>query len=510
MSDTADTNVLLKEILSRLDGVQAEQKTLASSVDLITGRVNALAGVKSLTDAAKREKERQQVAAQVASKAPVPAEPTQTDGGADAPSSPLQRPATSRIILTTYPGQSGIDPIVMNWGEKDPVERGPVVVSRAASTFRRRNAIGAHGGSYSIYHALAMAIKELKVDHKPDFTNTEPAVNIGPFPQWSDRKKIVAMDPFGHLAPWLYKDYIDKENVEIRPTIAITKAHMRLPELENSVKEGRLKVDGKICINEFGELAVTKFAVEPVWYLPGVAERFGIDEGDLRRALFEHTGGSFPELITRSDIKVFLPPIGGLTVYVFGDPAKMSDASVRLALRVHDECNGSDVFGSDICTCRPYLIFGVEEAVKEAQAGGSGVVIYFRKEGRALGEVTKYLVYNARKRGADRASEYFQRTENIAGVKDMRFQALMPDILHWLGITKIDRMLSMSNMKHDAIVEQGIPILERVPIPDEMIPADSRVEIDAKIHAGYFTTGKTMTMEELQNVTGRGWDDVDH
>ena len=84
----------------------------------------------------------------------------------------------------------------------------------------------------------------------------------------------------------------------------------------------------------------------------------------------------------------------------------MSDESVRLALRVHDEvvilttvplvslltiqqCNGSDVFGSDICTCRPYLIFGIEEAVKEAQQGGSGIVIYFRKEGRALGEVTK-------------------------------------------------------------------------------------------------------------------------
>lgn len=49
-------------------------------------------------------------------------------------------------------------------------------------------------------------------------------------------------------------------------------------------------------------------------------------------------------------------------------------------------------------------------------------------------------------------------------------------------------MLSMSNMKHDAIVEQGIPIHERVPIPDEMIPEDSRVEIDAKIHAGYCTT----------------------
>src|SRR6201999_4081864 len=36
----------------------------------------------------------------------------------------------------------------------------------------------------------------------------------------------------------------------------------------------------------------------------------------LRRALFEDTGGMYPELITRPDIKVFLPPIGNLTVYI--------------------------------------------------------------------------------------------------------------------------------------------------------------------------------------------------
>ena len=29
--------------------------------------------------------------------------------------------------------------------------------------------------------------------------------------------------------------------------------------------------------------------------------------------------------------------LGGLTVYCFGDPAKMSDPSKRLALRIHDE-----------------------------------------------------------------------------------------------------------------------------------------------------------------------------
>ncbi len=59
---------------------------------------------------------------------------------------------------------------------------------------------------------------------------------------------------------------------------------------------------------------------------------------------------------------------------------------------------------------------------------------------------TRYLVYNLRKRGGDSADKYFKSTELIAGVKDMRFQALMPDVLHWFGIKKIDNMVSMSDM----------------------------------------------------------------
>ncbi|EEB87775.1 hypothetical protein MPER_14738, partial [Moniliophthora perniciosa FA553] len=70
----------------------------------------------------------------------------------------------------------------------------------------------------------------------------------------------------------------------------------------------------------------------------------------LRRSLFEDTGGMYPELITRPDIQVFLPPIGNFTVYIFGKPEDVRDESKVLTLRVHDECNGSDVFGSDICT----------------------------------------------------------------------------------------------------------------------------------------------------------------
>jgi hypothetical protein len=81
-------------------------------------------------------------------------------------------------------------------------------------------------------------------------------------------------------------------------------------------------------------------------------------------------------------------------------------------LFIHSECSGSDTFGTDICTCRPYLVYALLGAVQCAQRGGVGIIIYFRKEGRSLGEVTKFRVYNARKRqpGGDTAENYFKQT----------------------------------------------------------------------------------------------------
>jgi len=255
---------------------------------------------------------------------------------------------------------------------------------------------------------------------------------------------------------------------------------------------------------------VTKAAIEHVWHLPGVAKRFNITEATLRRCMFEQTGGMFPELITRSDIDTFLPPIGGQTVYIFGNPDFCRDETKECTVRVHDECNGSDVFGSDICTCRPYLVHGIEECIQTAQRGGVGVIVYFRKEGRSLGEVTKFLVYNARKRqeGGDRAETYFHRTACVAGVEDMRFQELMPDSLHWLGITKIDRLISMSDMKYNAITGSGIKVLQRVAIPDELIPADAHVEIDAKMYSGYFVPDdkKAVVESNFKTTLGRDLD----
>jgi GTP cyclohydrolase II len=392
---------------------------------------------------------------------------------------------TDHIRITSHPEPGGKPRFPIRWGAASARERGPVIgtVSRPGD----RNAIGSHGGSYALYRALAVSAGALDPIRRPDLTNTEPAVSIGPFAQWSEGDRIVSLDPWGHLAAETFKKEI-AEGVDIRPTIAITKARLDLHEMQSAIAAGRIKADGEI-VHRNGSIAVAKIAIDPVWYLPGIAQRFGCAETLLRRTLFEQTAGMFPELVTRPDMQVFLPPIGGTTIYLFGDVAKLSNPSTKITCRVHDECNGSDVFGSDICTCRPYLIHGIEECARGAQAGGLGIIVYNRKEGRALGEVTKFLVYNARKRqeGGDLASAYFERTECVAGVQDARFQQLMPDAIHWLGLRRIDRFVSMSDMKYDALVSQGIEVVERVPLPDELVPADAHVEMAAKKAAGYFS-----------------------
>src|SRR5215472_10099872 len=389
------------------------------------------------------------------------------------------------IRLTSHPEPGAKLPFPIHWGAPTARERGPIIgiVSRPQD----RNVIGSHGGSYAVYRALAVSSGALDPIRRPDLTNTHPAATIGPFPQWTEPARIVSLDPWGHLVAENFKTEI-AEGVDIRPTIAITRARLDLPEMQSALAARRLANDGTV-VHGNGSISVVKIAIDPVWHLPGIAARFGTTEMALRRALFEQTAGMFPELVTRPDLHVFLPPIGGTTIYLFGDVAKLNDPRTSITCRVHDECNGSDVFGSDICTCRPYLIHGIEECARAGQTGGLGVVVYNRKEGRALGEVTKFLVYNARKRqeGGDAASAYFERTECVAGVQDARFQQLMPDAVHWLGIRRIDRLVSMSDMKYDALVGQGVEIGERVAIPDALVPADAHVEIAAKKAAGYFT-----------------------
>ena len=261
------------------------------------------------------------------------------------------------------------------------------------------------------------------------------------------------------------------------PTIACCEARLNLPDLEDLTRDG-------LIVEEDGGVKVSKAAVYYSWNLPHMAERLNLGEQELREALYKYSG---QEKLLDPAVKTFLPAVGGFTIYAFGDVRKVRDPATEIAVRVHDECIGSDVFGSDICTCRPYLIFAMRHAIECAQRGGVGLVIYFRKEGRSLGEVIKFRVYNARTNqvGGDTPEKYFHHTESIAGIRDARFQTMMPDALLWMGISRIDWLLSMSNEKYEAIVDAGITVMQRVDLPDANVPKAAWVEMDAKVASGY-------------------------
>ena len=170
---------------------------------------------------------------------------------------------------------------------------------------------------------------------------------------------MASIDPFGHLTTEVYDGYLDK-GFDIRPTIAVTKAHIDLPETREAVALKRLIPDGKILMPS-GQSIVSKAAIEPVWYLPEISRRFGCTETVLRQSIFRMTNGMYPELITRPDIKIFLPPIGGLTIYIWGDPDTIPDEDVELVslLPIIYNLYGTIVYprlnNVQLNSCAPYL-----------------------------------------------------------------------------------------------------------------------------------------------------------
>eukprot|EP00971_Amphidinium_carterae_P112187 2222091-Amphidinium_carterae.1 len=94
---------------------------------------------------------------------------------------------------------------------------------------------------------------------------------------------------------------------------------------------------------------------------------------------------------------------------------------------------------------------------------------------------------------------YFHHTEAIAGIRDARFQTMMPDVLNWLGLKRIDWLCSMSNEKYEAITGAGIQVMNRVDLPEDYVKESMRVELTAKIASGYHagTAVASVTNSEL-------------
>src|SRR5512134_429275 len=132
---------------------------------------------------------------------------------------------TDHIRLTSHPAPGEKPRFPIMWGAATARERGPIIGT--VSWPQERNVIGTHGGSYALYRALAVSSGALDPIRRPDLTNTHPAADVGPFPQWTDPRRIVSIDPWGHLAAETFAPEI-AEGVDIRPSIAITRARLEL------------------------------------------------------------------------------------------------------------------------------------------------------------------------------------------------------------------------------------------------------------------------------------------
>jgi len=334
-------------------------------------------------------------------------------------------------------------------------------------------AIGCYGNCHGPYHGIAAVragvdLKRVHGTRSPSEHYSDKLSEHMEHPKTREQwKKIFTFDPLGMYA-----------NI---PTMAWTEACITFPELKDTLKPCP---DGKVVDGRDMSIRCMKVAMDYVWNLPRFAEAIGQDEKVMRDALYEYTQNENIKDMSRN---AYLPPVGGATCYIVGDVRKIHDPSAEVAVRVHDQCTGSDTMGTDICTCRPYLVYSAQAAAECAQRGGVGVIVYYQKEGRSLGEVTKFRVYNARKmqEGGDRPEMYFAQTEQIAGIRDARFQEMMPDALLWLGISRIDWLLSMSAEKYDAITSAGIRVMQRVALPNSWVPKGAGVEITAKVASGY-------------------------
>src|SRR3981081_3426246 len=147
------------------------------------------------------------------------------------------------IRLTSHSSGGKAHKVPIGLGASTSQARGPVMGSTTARG--DRNVIGAHGGAYSIYRALAVSSGTLDPNARPDLKDTGPVIEMGPHPQWAGQAKIVSLDPWGHRVAEDFGAEIE-DGMDIRPTIAITKARLTLPEVREAIELGRLSEDGVV------------------------------------------------------------------------------------------------------------------------------------------------------------------------------------------------------------------------------------------------------------------------
>lgn len=133
------------------------------------------------------------------------------------------------------------------------------------------------------------------------------------------------------------------------------------------------------------------------------------------------------------------------------------DPEQVVMVRIHSECLTGDLFKSKRCDCGSQLEKSLEMIARE-----KGVLIYLRQEGRGIGLINKLKAYNLQDEGFNTVDANHQ----LGFETDQREYHIASLILHDLGIKRI-RLLTNNPEKVSSLIEEGIEIVDRIPLTTE-------------------------------------------
>lgn len=133
--------------------------------------------------------------------------------------------------------------------------------------------------------------------------------------------------------------------------------------------------------------------------------------------------------------------------------------------RVHSECLTGDALFSMRCDCGAQL----REALKRISEQGRGALFYLRQEGRGIGLLNKIRAYKLQDEGADTV----EANERLGFGADLRDYSMIQRMCEQLSITSL-RLMTNNPRKLKALSDQGIKVIERVPLQTGQNPHNER------------------------------------
>ena len=131
------------------------------------------------------------------------------------------------------------------------------------------------------------------------------------------------------------------------------------------------------------------------------------------------------------------------------------EANDEILVRVHSSCMTGDIFGSCRCDCGPQL----EQALKQIEKEGKGVLVYMNQEGRGIGLLNKLKAYELQEKGRDTVEANTELGFNA----DDRDYGVGAQILRAMNVSKV-KLLSNNPKKRVGLMGYGIEIVESVTI----------------------------------------------